>query len=135
MTAGQMLLAGFNGLFTKVENELSSLLGLMRNLEMDEKDQNLDIVKESQNLSISTTERNTELLFQLFFVKRLEVMISFFVAARLMTLTLRGKKTSIRWNGYYLGRGVSLSSKVIHATCYAEGCDLGSSWYVPWGNL
>ena len=90
MTAGQMLLAGFNGLFTKVENELSSLQGLVRTLTVDQKDHNLDVVKESQNLSISITEKEADLLFMLFFVKRLEVMISFFVAARLMTLTLRG---------------------------------------------
>ena len=50
MTAGQMLLAGFNGLFTKVAGELGSMLTCLKKIHLDHKEQIYDIMKEAQEL-------------------------------------------------------------------------------------
>lgn len=121
MTSGQMLLAGFNGLFTKVASELSDMFTAFERVHFDKRASKFDVVRDAQKLqvkillclafqnstfivlSLSTilmyvgftrqvtnSAKNAELLDKLFFLKRLEVIISFFNSCRLVTLTLKG---------------------------------------------
>lgn len=121
MTSGQMLLAGFNGLFTKVACELSDMFAAFERVHFDKRASKFDVVRDAQKLqvkillclafqnstlivlSLSTiliyvgftrqvtnSAKNAELLGKLFFLKRLEVIISFFNSCRLVTLTLKG---------------------------------------------
>ena len=121
MTSGQMLLAGFNGLFTKVASELSDMFTAFERVHFDKRTSKFDVVRDAQKLqvkillclafqnstlivlSLSTiliyvgftrqvtnSAKNAELLGKLFFLKRLEVIISFFNSCRLVTLTLKG---------------------------------------------
>ena len=121
MTSGQMLLAGFNGLFTKVASELSDMFAAFERVHFDKRASKFDVVRDAQKLqvkillclafqnstlivlSLSTiliyvgftlqvtnSAKNAELLGKLFFLKRLEVIISFFNSCRLVTLTLKG---------------------------------------------
>lgn len=121
MTSGQMLLAGFNGLFTKVASELSDMFTAFERVHFDMRASKFDVVRDAQKLqvkillclafqnstlivlSLSTiliyvgftrqvtnSAKNAELLGKLFFLKRLEVIISFFNSCRLVTLTLKG---------------------------------------------
>lgn len=121
MTSGQMLLAGFNGLFTKVASELSDMFAAFERVHFDRRASKFDVVRDAQKLqvkillclafqnstlivlSLSTiliyvgftrqvtnSAKNAELLGKLFFLKRLEVIISFFNSCRLVTLTLKG---------------------------------------------
>lgn len=121
MTSGQMLLAGFNGLFTKVASELSDMFTAFERVHFDKRASKSDVVRDAQKLqvkillclafqnstlivlSLSTilmyvgftrqvtnSAKNAELLGKLFFLKRLEVIISFFNSCRLVTLTLKG---------------------------------------------
>ena len=121
MTSGQMLLAGFNGLFTKVASELSDMFTAFERVHFDKRAAKFDVVRDAQKLqvkillclafqnstlivlSLSTilmyvgftqqvpnSAKSAELLGKLFFLKRLEVIISFFNSCRLVTLTLKG---------------------------------------------
>lgn len=121
MTSGQMLLAGFNGLFTKVASELSDMFTAFERVHFDKRASKFAVVRDAQKLqvkillclafqnstlivlSLSTilmyvgftrqvtnSAKNAELLGKLFFLKRLEVIISFFNSCRLVTLTLKG---------------------------------------------
>ena len=121
MTSEQMLLAGFNGLFTKVASELSDMFTAFERVHFDKRASKFDVVRDAQKLqvkillclafqnstlivlSLSTiliyvgftrqvtnSAKNAELLGKLFFLKRLEVIISFFNSCRLVTLTLKG---------------------------------------------
>lgn len=121
MTSGQMLLAGFNGLFTKVASELSDMFAAFERVHFDKRASKFGVVRDAQKLqvkillclafqnstlivlSLSTiliyvgftrqvtnSAKNAELLGKLFFLKRLEVIISFFNSCRLVTLTLKG---------------------------------------------
>lgn len=90
MTSGQMLLAGFNGLFTKVASELSDMFTAFERVHFDKRELKFDVVRDAQNLQVTNSAKNAELLGKLFFLKRLEVIISFFKSCRLVTLTLKG---------------------------------------------
>lgn len=52
MTAGQMLLAGFNGLFTKLESEVDALLLAVENVD-PEFDDGFDVYEEVYKLRVS----------------------------------------------------------------------------------
>ena len=121
MTSGQMLLAGFNGLFTKVASELSDMFAAFERVHFDKRASKFDVVRDAQKLQVkillclafqnstlivlslsniliyvgftrqvTNSAKNAELLGKLFFLKRLEVIISFFNSCRLVTLTLKG---------------------------------------------
>ena len=53
MTPGQMLLAGFNGLFTKVESELNALHETFKKLQTFEGMEHVDLQQEQKNLKVS----------------------------------------------------------------------------------
>jgi len=53
MTSGQMLLAGFNGLFTKVASELTDMFGAFQQVHFDKHEMQFDIVREAQDLQVN----------------------------------------------------------------------------------
>lgn len=55
MSAGQMLLAGFNGLFTKLESEVDTLLATVQLVDPMFED-GIDVYKEVQKLRVCTFE-------------------------------------------------------------------------------
>lgn len=52
MTSGQMLLAGFNGLFTKVAGELTDMFTSFEQVHFDKFELQFDIVKDAQDLQV-----------------------------------------------------------------------------------
>ena len=52
MTSGQMLLAGFNGLFTKVAGELTDMFTSFELVHFDKFELQFDIVKDAQDLQV-----------------------------------------------------------------------------------
>ena len=52
MTSGQMLLAGFNGLFTKVAGELTDMFTSFEQVLFDKFELQFDIVKDAQDLQV-----------------------------------------------------------------------------------
>ena len=52
MTSGQMLLAGFNGLFTKVASELTDMFTAFERVHFDTHDLKFDIVRDAQELQV-----------------------------------------------------------------------------------
>ena len=52
MTSGQMLLAGFNGLFTKVAGELTDMFTSFEKVHFDKSELQFDIVKDAQDLQV-----------------------------------------------------------------------------------
>ncbi|XP_052759875.1 serine/threonine-protein kinase SMG1-like [Mya arenaria] len=79
LTPGQMLLMGFNGLFTRLEDEFSTLLECIDGLQVPTVWKKVDVIKEAKSLQLSSFTRNTRsLLSSLFFLRRLQVMKEFF---------------------------------------------------------
>ena len=54
MSGGQMLLAGFSGLFTKVEVELSSLYETNRKMKVPDGFDHIDLLQEQKNLKVAS---------------------------------------------------------------------------------
>ena len=52
MTSGQMLLAGFNGLFTKVTSELTDMFAAFKQVDIDKHELKFDCVKDAQDLQV-----------------------------------------------------------------------------------
>lgn len=52
MTSGQMLLAGFNGLFTKVASELTDMFAAFEQVHFDKRELQFDIVRDAQDLQV-----------------------------------------------------------------------------------
>ena len=53
MTSGQMLLAGFNGLFTKVASELTDMFAAFERVHFNQHDLKFDIVRDAQELQVN----------------------------------------------------------------------------------
>ena len=64
-----MLLAGFSGLFTKVEVELSSLYETNRKMKVPDGFDHIDLVQEQKNLKVA-------LLFYLLVIMLLDILFS-----------------------------------------------------------
>ena len=54
MTSGQMLLAGFNGLFTKVASELTDMFAAFEQVHFDKHELKFDIVRDAKDLQVKT---------------------------------------------------------------------------------
>ncbi|XP_015766823.1 PREDICTED: serine/threonine-protein kinase SMG1-like [Acropora digitifera] len=90
MTSGQMLLAGFNGLFTKVASELSDMFTAFKQVHFGKHQLKFDFIRDAQELQLIDGTKNADLLGKLFYLKRLEVIISFFNSCRQSALSLKG---------------------------------------------
>ncbi|KAH3864467.1 hypothetical protein DPMN_027485, partial [Dreissena polymorpha] len=91
LTPGQMLLMGFNGLFTRLEEEFSSLLESVDSLQVPSMWRKVDVVKEAKSLQLSSFTTNTRsLLSSLFFIRRLQVMQEFFHTCTQFAAAIQG---------------------------------------------
>ena len=53
MTSGQMLLAGFNGLFTKVASELTDMFATFEQVRIEKHELKFDVIKDAQDLQVT----------------------------------------------------------------------------------
>lgn len=79
LSAGKMLLMGFNGLFEKLSQEMQNLVNILGNLDIPLSWKKLDQVKESKNIAAHIfNPRVHNILEDIFFLKRLQTMSVFF---------------------------------------------------------
>ncbi|XP_059145931.1 serine/threonine-protein kinase SMG1-like [Physella acuta] len=91
LTSAQMLLMGFNGLFTRLESDFAELLDSMETLEVTSVWKKVDTVREAKSLQLSNFSSTTRpLLAQLFFLKRLQAMQGFFLMTTQFAEALQG---------------------------------------------
>lgn len=53
MTSGQMLLAGFNGLFTKVASELTDMFATFEQVRLEKHELKFDVIRDAQDLQVT----------------------------------------------------------------------------------
>lgn len=53
MTSGQMLLAGFNGLFTKVASELTDMFATFEQVRLEKHEMKFDVIRDAQDLQVT----------------------------------------------------------------------------------
>lgn len=68
MSGGQMLLAGFSGLFTKVEVELSSLYETNRKMKVPDGFDHIDLLQEQKNLKVASWILSVPLFLLVFYL-------------------------------------------------------------------
>ncbi|XP_048758488.2 serine/threonine-protein kinase SMG1-like [Ostrea edulis] len=91
MSPGQMLLMGFNGLFTRLEDEFIGLMDSMDSLQVPEVWKKVDAVREGKAMQLSSFTTSTrQYLSSLFFVKRLQAMQTFFHMCTQYAANLQG---------------------------------------------
>uniref|UniRef100_A0A2C9LZC5 non-specific serine/threonine protein kinase n=1 Tax=Biomphalaria glabrata TaxID=6526 RepID=A0A2C9LZC5_BIOGL len=96
LTSGQMLLIGFNGLFTRLEADFAELLNSVESLEIPSVWKNVDTVREAKSMQLSNFSSTTRpLLVHLFFLKRLQAMQDFFLMTSQLAETLQGLSGSV----------------------------------------
>ncbi|XP_048575812.1 serine/threonine-protein kinase SMG1 [Nematostella vectensis] len=95
MTAGQMLLTGFNGLFTKVESELTVMAAAMSKINSATGDLTCDVIQDACKLQNESSSEMDHVCSKLFFVKRLVVMTSFFSASKCLAENLKARESRI----------------------------------------
>ncbi|XP_062590366.1 serine/threonine-protein kinase SMG1-like isoform X1 [Saccostrea cucullata] len=91
MSPGQMLLMGFNGLFTRLEEEFTGLMEAMDSLLVPDVWRKVDAVREGKAMQLSSfTSSTRHYLSSLFFVKRLQTMQAFFHMCTQYAANLQG---------------------------------------------
>ncbi|KAL5019170.1 hypothetical protein ScPMuIL_004892 [Solemya velum] len=91
MTSGQMLLMGFNGLFTQLDNEFAELLEAFDALRVPDVWRKVDAVRDAKSMQLSSFSMSTQgMLSSMFFVKRLQAMQEFFHMCTQFAATLQG---------------------------------------------
>ncbi|XP_067130817.1 serine/threonine-protein kinase SMG1 [Centruroides vittatus] len=79
LTPGQMLLMGFNGLFTKLESDMTDLLTSLNHLNPPILWRKVDLVREAASFVPPIHLASTRsILYDIFFLKRLQAMQQFF---------------------------------------------------------
>lgn len=91
LSPGQMLLMGFNGLFTRLEHEFSDLMEAMDYLQVPDVWRKVDAVREGKSMQLSSFTRSTRgYLSSLFFIRRLQAMREFFHMCTQFAVNLQG---------------------------------------------
>lgn len=91
LSPGQMLLMGFDGLFTRLDSEFTQLLSCVSNLHIPDAWGKVDAVREARTLQLSPWSSDTRnLLSLLFFLKRLQAMQEFFHMVTQLAAALQG---------------------------------------------
>ncbi|XP_070580922.1 serine/threonine-protein kinase SMG1-like [Ptychodera flava] len=94
MTAGQMLLAGFNGLFTQIDSVFSELLDVFNRLSVPTEWNKVDVVREARSLQCYIfTDSTRSILADIFFIKRLQTMQDFFSMCKQHAATFKGESS------------------------------------------
>ncbi|KAL8580399.1 hypothetical protein ACOMHN_020876 [Nucella lapillus] len=91
LSPGQMLLMGFDGLFTRLDSEFTQLLACVSKLHIPDAWGKVDAVREARTLQLSPWTSDTRsLLSLLFFLKRLQAMQEFFHMVTQLAAALQG---------------------------------------------
>ncbi|XP_041362847.1 serine/threonine-protein kinase SMG1-like [Gigantopelta aegis] len=91
LSPGQMLLMGFNGLFTRLEDEFTHLLEAMDAVQIPDAWKKVDAVREAKAMQLSPFTLNTRgMLNALFFLKRIQAMQDFFHMVTQFAAALQG---------------------------------------------
>ncbi|XP_076458807.1 serine/threonine-protein kinase SMG1-like [Babylonia areolata] len=91
LSPGQMLLMGFDGLFTRLDSEFNQLLSCVSTIHIPDAWGKVDAVREARALQLSPWSSDTRsLLSLLFFLKRLQAMQEFFHMVTQLAAALQG---------------------------------------------
>ncbi|KAH9498432.1 Serine/threonine-protein kinase smg1 [Bulinus truncatus] len=107
LTSGQMLLIGFNGLFTRLEADFAELLDSVESLEVPTVWKKVDTVREAKSMQLSNFSSITRpLLVHLFFLKRLQAMQDFFLMTSQLAETLQNLSGSVIYDEEQMAKPV-----------------------------
>ncbi|XP_014676456.1 PREDICTED: serine/threonine-protein kinase SMG1-like [Priapulus caudatus] len=96
MTAGQMLLMGFNGLFTRLSDVHAEVAAAFTELEPPPLWRKIDVVREARGLQMCVFgEEILSLLEDIFFIKKLQAMREFFDICCKLANTLYGDRAAV----------------------------------------
>ncbi|GFO31315.1 serine/threonine-protein kinase smg1, partial [Plakobranchus ocellatus] len=91
LTSGQMLLMGFDGLFTRLESDFAEVLDSVALLDVPIVWKKVDTVREAKSMQLSNFSSATRpLLVNLFFLKRLQTIQEFFFMATQLAAAMQG---------------------------------------------
>ncbi|XP_075035849.1 serine/threonine-protein kinase SMG1 [Mixophyes fleayi] len=93
MSAGQMLLVAFDGMFAQVETAFGVLLEKLKQLEIPPAWRKVDIIREARSTQVNffEDEELRRVLDEIFFLKRLQTIREFFRLCSIFSQTLSGK--------------------------------------------
>ncbi|CAH1794898.1 unnamed protein product [Owenia fusiformis] len=107
LTSGQMLLMGFNGLFTRLDADFSDMLEAISSIDVPDIWRKVDVIQEAKSLQLSAFNESTiGLICNLFFVKRLQAMSEFFTLCQAQASALLGTKDCVLHDDEYLAKPV-----------------------------
>ncbi|ESO84130.1 hypothetical protein LOTGIDRAFT_229624 [Lottia gigantea] len=109
MPTGQMLLMGFNGLFTRLEDEFNILMEAIDHiiLLVPESWKKIDAVRDAKALQLSSfTSGTRNLLSAIFFVRRLQAMQEFFHMVTQYAAALQGLDVGVSYDDDQLAKPV-----------------------------
>ncbi|XP_077868684.1 serine/threonine-protein kinase SMG1-like [Saccoglossus kowalevskii] len=90
MTAGQMLLSGFNGLFTQLDSIFYELLDSFNQLNIATQWNKVDVIREARSLQCYIfTDATRQILTDIFFIKRLQAIQDFFTLCKQYTMSFK----------------------------------------------
>lgn len=99
LSAGKMLLMGFNGLFEKLSQEMHTLVNTLGSLEIPSSWKKLDQVKEAKSIAAHIfNPRVHDILEDIFLLKRLHTMSEFFGLTLEMCQSFKGNTKHIIFN-------------------------------------
>ncbi|XP_052059400.1 serine/threonine-protein kinase SMG1-like isoform X1 [Mytilus californianus] len=107
LSPGQMLLMGFDGLFTRLEDEFTDLMEAIDGLQVPDVWRKVDAVREGKSMQLSSFTSNTRgYLSSLFFIKRLQTMQMFFHMCTQFAANLQGMEGGNCYDDDQLARPV-----------------------------
>lgn len=99
LSPGKMLLMGFNGLFEKLRQEMSSLVTTLTNLDIPIAWRKLDQVKEAKSISAHIYNASVmKILEDIFFLKKLQAMFDVFKLCKDMCESFKPNDSLIVYN-------------------------------------
>ncbi|XP_053326618.1 serine/threonine-protein kinase SMG1 [Spea bombifrons] len=93
MTAGQMLLVAFDGMFAQVETAFGLLIEKLKKMEVPPAWRKVDIIREARSTQVNffADDELQRVLDEIFFLKRLQTIREFFRLCGIFSQTLSGK--------------------------------------------
>ncbi|XP_032817004.1 serine/threonine-protein kinase SMG1 isoform X1 [Petromyzon marinus] len=131
MSAGQMLLMAFDGMFAQVDSSFTQLTEQLVQLEVPAAWRKVDVLREARALQahIIDLELNRRFMQDVFFLKRLQTIQEFFTQCRAYAQTLAGIRSMEEGGGSIIagsfnGPSLSAASKLalvaLRPTCLGE---------------
>ncbi|XP_075422184.1 serine/threonine-protein kinase SMG1 isoform X2 [Ascaphus truei] len=95
MSAGQMLLVAFDGMFAQVETAFGLLIEKLKKMEVPQAWRKIDIIREARSTQVKFFDDDDlrHVLDEIFFLKRLQTIKEFFRLCGIFSQTLSGKSS------------------------------------------